>query len=209
MERKTVSLLLSEIEGRDAHRLLSSLVVPRPIAWVSTVGADGTLNLAPFSFYNAVSGRPPTVMFSLGRRKGVEKDTLRNCRETGEFVVNVVDETLGEKMNLTSRECAYDVNEFELAGLSPAPSLMVRPPRVAAAAAAMEAKVSQIVPVEGSPSVMVLGRVVAFHLREDLLEPNRIVNSELLRPLGRLGGSDYYTTLGRVFRMPRPDEEER
>ncbi len=207
MEPKTISILSTELEGREGYRLMNSLVVPRPIAWLSTIGADGTLNLAPFSFYNAVGSRPPHVMVSFSPRKGAEKDSLRNCRETGELVVNVVDETLGEAMNQTCKECPYEVDEFELAGLATAPSLVVRPPRVAAAMAAMEAKVTQIIPVEGTLNVMVIGRVMAFHLREGLLGPDGIANPEVLRPLGRLGGSDYYTTLGRVFRMPRPDPD--
>ncbi len=201
---KTISFGLKELEGRDGYRLMASLVTPRPIAWVSTVGKNGTVNLAPFSFYNAVSGRPPTLLISFSPREGVEKDTLRNCRETGEFVVNVVDASLAERMNETARECPYGVNEFELAGLTQAPSVEVRPPRVAEAMAAMEARVSQIIPVQGSTSVMVLGRVVHFHLREGLLTPEWTADTERLNPLGRLG-RDYYTTLGRVFRMPQPD----
>lgn len=204
MEYKSIAFGLKELEGRDSYRLMASLVTPRPIAWVSTIGVESAINLAPFSFYNAVSGRPPTLLISMSPRQGVEKDTLRNCRETGEFVVNVVDVGLARQMNETARECPYGVNEFELAGLTAAPSVMVKPPRVAEAMAAMEAKVTQIVPVEGSTSVMVLGRVVQFHLREGLLKPDWTADTEMLNPLGRLG-RDYYTGLGRVFKMPQPD----
>lgn len=203
MEHKTISFAPDELPPRDAYRLLLSTVVPRPIAWVSTVGKDGTLNLAPFSFFNAVAGNPPTVMFSVGQRRGQTKDTLRNARETGEFVVNIVDESLAERMNQTSGEWHYEIDEFAMAGLTPAPSLAVRPPRVAAAAVAMEAKVTQIVPVEGSTSTMVLGRILRYHLREGLLRPNGLVDAALLRPIARLGG-DEYITIGNVFSMTRP-----
>jgi flavin reductase (DIM6/NTAB) family NADH-FMN oxidoreductase RutF len=203
LENKTISLAPDELPQRDAYRLLLSAVVPRPIAWVSTIGKDETLNLAPFSFFNAVAGNPPTVMISVGQRKGQIKDTLRNARETGEFVVNIVDESLAERMNQTSGEWPYEVDEFELAGLAPAPSLAVRPPRVATAAVAMEAKVSQIVPVEGSASTMILGRILRYHFREGLLRPNGLVDAALLRPIARLGGEEYIT-IGNVFSMSRP-----
>ncbi len=201
-----VSIDPDELNPRDAYRLVSSIVVPRPIAWVSTVGKDGSVNLAPFSFYNMVAGRPPIVMVSYSPRRTGEKDTLRNSRETGEFVVNVVDESLAEAMNSTSMECAYGVNEFTLAGLTPLPSVKVRPPRISEALAAMEAKVTQIVPVEGSSSVMVLGRIVRCHLREGLLGPDWVVKPELLKPVGRLGRIEH-TTLGRIFSMARPEPD--
>jgi flavin reductase (DIM6/NTAB) family NADH-FMN oxidoreductase RutF len=199
----TLSIVPDELPPRDAYRLLISVVVPRPIAWVSTIGADGTPNLAPFSFFNAVGGVPPIIMFSVGQRRGTAKDTLRNVRETGEFVVNLVSQELGEAMNQTSGEWPYEVNEFELAGLATGPSVDVRPPRVAAAPVAMEARVTQIVPVEGTYSTMVLGQVLRYHIRDGLLRPNGLVNATLLRPLARLSG-DEYATLGDVFAMPRP-----
>lgn len=203
MEQKIISIAPDELPPRDAYRLMLSVIVPRPIAWVSTIGADGTLNLAPFSFFNGVGGTPPTVMFSVGLRKGQIKDTLRNVRETGEFVVNLVNEELAEAMNRTSGEWSYNVNEFELAGLATAPSIDVRPPRVAAAPVAMEAKVTQLVPVIGTTSTMVLGRILRYHIREGLLRPNGLVDATLLRPITRLGG-DEYATIGRVFSMVRP-----
>jgi len=180
-----------------------SVVVPRPIAWVSTVGADGTPNLAPFSFFNGVGGTPPTVMVSIGRREGRPKDTLRNVQETGEFVVNIVHEELSEPMNLTSGEWPYEINEFELAGLGAVPSVDVRPPRVAEAKVAMEAKLTQVVPVNGTGYTMILGRVVRYHIQDGLLRPNGLVDAALLRPIARLGG-DEYITMGRVFSMVRP-----
>lgn len=206
MADKFVSIVPDELERADAYRLMISVIVPRPIAWVSTVGADGTPNLAPYSFFSGVGGTPPTVMFSVGRSRresGPLKDTLRNAQETGEFVVNLVDESLAEAMNLTSGEWPPGVDEFEVAGLETAPSVDVKPPRVAASPVAMEARVTQIVPVEGTTNTLVLGRVLRYHVREGLLRPNGMVDSALMRPVARLGGTEY-ATFGEVFSMPRP-----
>jgi flavin reductase (DIM6/NTAB) family NADH-FMN oxidoreductase RutF len=191
------------LEPREAYRIFASCVVPRPIAWVSTLGRDGTRNLAPFSFFNAVGGVPPTVMFSVSARSGEPKDTLRNARETGEFVVHIVDESLAEKMNRTSGEWPYDVDEFERAGLTPAPASVVRPARIAEAALAMEGKVTQIVPVEGTQYTMIVGRIVRYHIRADLLRESGLVDAARLRPVARLGGEEYVTA-GEVFEMLRP-----
>jgi flavin reductase (DIM6/NTAB) family NADH-FMN oxidoreductase RutF len=199
------SIAPQDLAPRDAYNLMLSVIIPRPIGWISTVGADGTPNLAPYSFFNGVNGNPPIVMFSAARRRSGEiKDTLRNVQETGEFVVNVVDEALAQQMNLTSGEWPYEVSELEVAGLETAPSLDVRPPRVAAAPAALEARVTQLVPVEGTRSTIVLGRVLRYHVRVDLLRASGLVDAALLRPVARLGGEEY-GTLGRVFAMPRPE----
>jgi len=197
------SIVPTDLDPREAYRLLISVVVPRPIGWASTIGADGTLNLAPFSFFNAVSNMPLTVMISVGQRKGQPKDTLRNAQETGAFVINIVDEALAAAMNVTSGEWAYDVNEFDRAGVTPTASIDVPPPRVAEAPVALECKVTQIVPVIDTTYTMILGRVLRFHIRSDLLRPNGAVDALRLRPLARLSG-DEYAALGRVFEMKRP-----
>jgi flavin reductase (DIM6/NTAB) family NADH-FMN oxidoreductase RutF len=202
-EQKMISIVPGDLPPRDAYRLLISAVVPRPIGWTSTIGPEGTLNLAPFSFFNAVGGTPPIVMISVGKRSGQPKDTLYNAQATGEFVVNIVDEQLAEAMNQTSGEWAYEVNEFERAGLTPAPSIDVKPPRVAEAPLALECQVSQIVPVTTTTYTMILGRVVRFHLRAKLLRPNGLIDASLLRPLARLGGNEY-ATIHDVFEMQRP-----
>ena len=198
-----ITLTPAELNPRDAYRLLTSILVPRPIGWISTAGLDGSINLAPYSFFNGVGGTPPTVMVSFGQRQGGPKDSLRNIQETGEFVVNIVGAELGQAMNLTSGEYDYDVDEFSLAGLETAPSLEVRPPRVALAPAAMEVKATQIVPVEGTTYTMVIGRVLRYHLRDGLLRPNGLVDALKLNPLARLGG-DEYALLQNVFEMKRP-----
>ena len=198
-----ISLVPADLHPRDAYRLLISVVVPRPIGWASTIGADGSLNLAPFSFFNAVGGSPPTVLISVGRRTGNPKDTLRNVQETGEFVINIVNEELAVAMNETSGEWSYEVNEFERAGLTPAASIDVKPPRVAEAPITLECKVTQIVPVNETTYTLILGRVLRLHIRSDLLRPNGLVDAARLKPVARLGG-DEYATLGRVFEMKRP-----
>lgn len=193
----------ADLHPREAYRLLASVVIPRPIAWVSTRGADGSPNLAPFSFFNAVGGSPPTLAISVGARRGQPKDTLRNIQDTSEFVVNLVDESLAQAMNVSSGEYAHDVDEFSLAGLTPAASVAVGAPRVAEARVALEAVATQLVPVNDTHYTLILGRVVRFHLREGLLRPNGLVDAGYLQPLARLGG-DEYATLGAVFELKRP-----
>ncbi len=199
-----LSLAVDALDPADAYKLMVSAIVPRPIAWVSTIGADGTPNLAPFSFYNGVAGPPPVVMFSPELRDGRPKDTLRNVRETGEFVLNVVDEALAAQMCHTSGDWPYAASEYDLAGLAMAASVDVRPPRVADAPVAMEARVTQVVPVTGTEYTMILGRIVRFHLRAGLLRENGSLDVRLLRPVARLGAAEY-ATIGEVFRMRPPD----
>jgi flavin reductase (DIM6/NTAB) family NADH-FMN oxidoreductase RutF len=142
-------------------------------------------------------------MIAVGQRQGNPKDTLRNVRETGEFVINIVDEDLAAAMNETSGEWAYDVDEFDRAGLITAPSIDVKPPRVANAPIALEGKVMQIVPVIDTTYTLILGRVLRYHLRANLLRSNGLIDASALKPVARLGG-DEYATIGRVFEMKRP-----
>ena len=191
------------LERRQRYRLLTSTVTPRPIAWVSTRGKDGSLNLAPFSFFQALCGTPPLIMLCIGQRQGNPKDTLRNIQETGEFVINIVTEELAEKMNLSSGEYTADVDEFALAGLIPAPSEVVSAPRVAESPINLECKLTQIVPLEGSDYSMIIGEILRWHVADGLLAPDGLVDTARLRPLGRLG-RDEYVKFGEVFEMLRP-----
>lgn len=200
---RTISVVPSDLPPRDAYRLMTGLIVPRPIAWISTVGLDGSSNLAPFSFFNGVAGNPPTVMVSIGQRHGAPKDTLRNIQETGEFVVNMVPRGLVEAMNITAGEYGYDVDEFDLARLNKSASDDVRPPRVAEAFAAMECRVLSLIPIEGSTYTMVLGRIVRYHLREDLMRADGSVDTAALQPVGRLSG-DEYAVVDEIFSLKRP-----
>lgn len=201
----------AEMVDPAPYRLLTSIVAPRPIVWVSTVNAQGSPNLAPFSFYTAVAGFPPTIMFSVSyrRREPREKDTLRNVREVGEFVGHVVDEDACDSMIKTAVEYPPEISEIELAGLAIAPCYDIRPPRIPTAPVAMECRVTQIIPVEGATNVMVLGQVLRFHVRESLYRPQMgLVDTMLMKPVTRLGGAVEYTRVGEMFHMaiPSPDE---
>jgi flavin reductase (DIM6/NTAB) family NADH-FMN oxidoreductase RutF len=193
----------TSLERRDLSRLMGSVVVPRPIAWVSTQDAQGARNLAPFSFFNLVGYTPPMVMFSVGSRAGEQKDTLRNIEALGEMVIHLPDEQLATAMNATSGEYTAGVDEFDVAGLEAVPSVMVRPPRVAQAPIALEARLVQVVTVPATGYTIVLAEVVYLHIRDGLLRSNGLIDAEAWRPIARLGGSEY-TTLGQVFEMERP-----
>jgi flavin reductase (DIM6/NTAB) family NADH-FMN oxidoreductase RutF len=201
----------SEMSDPAPYRLLTSIVAPRPIAWVSTVNPQGVPNLAPFSFYNAVAGFPPTIMFSVSFRRAEprEKHTLRNARATGEFVCHVVDEDSAGAMIQTAADWPDEYNEIALADLPAVPCVDVRPPRIASAPVAMECRVTQIIPVEGATNVMVLGRVLRFHIREALYRPEMgLVDTILMKPITRLGGSVEYTRIGELIHLPVPSVDE-
>jgi flavin reductase (DIM6/NTAB) family NADH-FMN oxidoreductase RutF len=197
-----LSFVPSEMVDPAPYHLLTSIVAPRPIAWISTISAEGKPNLAPYSFYNAVAGFPPTIMFSVSyrRREPKEKDTLRNVKEVGEFVSHIVDETMIDPMLKTATEFSYGVSEFEMAGLKILHSVDIKPLRIANVSVAMECKVTQIIPVEGATNVMVLGRVLRFHIREDLYRSDLgLVNTIEMKPITRLGGTVEYTKIGELF----------
>ncbi len=157
-----------EIPGKECYKLLVSTVTPRPIAWVVSQDANGVLNAAPFSFFNVFSGDPAVVAIGIGNRKpGQAKDSRANIRETGEFVVNLVSEANAEAMNITGIEFDSTVDELEQAGLTSLPSARVKPPRIAESPVAMECELMQIVDL--GESGLVLGRVVAMHVRDDLV----------------------------------------
>jgi flavin reductase (DIM6/NTAB) family NADH-FMN oxidoreductase RutF len=187
-----------------SYRLLVGSVVPRPIAFVSTVSAAGVNNLAPFSFFNAVCGDPPVICFSPVWRNP-PKDTLANIRASGEFVVNIVSEEIAEQMNLCSGEYPPDVDEFKMSGLTPAPSDLIRPPRVAESHVNMECKLLQLVEISAKPmgGNIVIGEVVRFHVDDAVLGSNYSIDADKLRAVGRMSGYDYTRTRER-FAMVRP-----
>jgi flavin reductase (DIM6/NTAB) family NADH-FMN oxidoreductase RutF len=197
---KVLEIDPAQLDRRAAYKLMISLIVPRPIAWVSTISPGGSLNLAPFSYFNGISSHPPVVMIAVGARKGERKDTWRNIEQTREFVVNVVVPELVDAMVLSSGEFPPEVDEFKEAGVTPLASTRVKPPRIAESPVSMECMLEKIVEVAGS--ALILGRVVLYHVREDLMEEGS-VDPRKLKPVARLGG-DYYTHLGEVFRRARP-----
>ena len=194
------------------YKLLIGCIVPRPIAWVSTVDADGVKNVAPFSFFMGVCNEPPTLAFSAGPRSGATgtgtpclKDTVRNLEATGDFVVNVVDDTLAEQMNRTSGEYPPEIDEFVLAGLTSLPGVKVRAPRVREAPISMECRVAQILRVGHGPHSLVLGEIVYFHLRDDVYDQKAgRIDMHRLKPVGRLAG-EMYAHVHDLFEMKRPD----
>ena len=188
----------------STYKLLIGCVVPRPIAWVSTVGADGVNNLAPFSFFMGVCQEPPTIAFSSGPRAGGRKDTVLNAQHTGDFVINVVDDDRAEQMNLTSGDYPADVDEIALTGLTALPSVKVRAPRVAEAPINLECRVAQVIQVGRGPHNLVLGEIVHFHVRDDIYDAaTGRVDMHRLKPVGRLAGQAY-SHINDIFEMKRP-----
>jgi flavin reductase (DIM6/NTAB) family NADH-FMN oxidoreductase RutF len=206
----------AELPHSELYGILLNSVGPRPIAWVSTISASGQLNLAPFSFFNAVCVDPPLLAFAPGLRQprqpeardgvadGVAKDTLRNVREAREFVVNIVTYELREAMNLTSGEYDASVNEFELAKVTPMPSKIVRPPRVGESPVSFECKLHQIIDFSPAPtsSSLVIGQIVSIHINDDHLKDGKLDRNSL-DLIGRMGGMQYTRTTQR-FDMVRP-----
>lgn len=184
----------------EVYRFLISAVVPRPIAWVSSIGAEGSVNLAPFSYFNAIASEPPLITIAIDDRAGDAKDTLRNIREVQEFVVNIVSEPLLDAMVQTSGEWPRGTGEFGIAGVTPAASERVKPPYVAESPLQLECVLHREIPLGNS--FLVVGEVVLGRVRDDVLTEGR-VDPEKLAPIGRLGG-EFYAPLGSILRRRRP-----
>jgi len=200
----------SQIAPNDIYKLMIGMIVPRPIAFVSSVDLAGIRNLAPFSYFTACSSNPPVVCFCTAVRSGPRpyKDTLCNVEATGEFVVNIVSEEFAEQMNLCSADVPPEVDEFELSGLTPVASDLVKPPRVAESKVQMECRLHQIVHVSDKPGggILVLGEVLRFHVLESLFDDPKggyKIDPDKLLAIGRMGGPTYTRTRDR-FNMPRP-----
>jgi flavin reductase (DIM6/NTAB) family NADH-FMN oxidoreductase RutF len=191
-----LELTPADWEARQVYFLMTGLVIPRPIAWVSTLSEEGVRNVAPHSYFNVVSNDPPHVVFS---STGV-KDTLRNVRATGEFVVNLVTQHVVEEMNATAADLPRGEDEFDWFDLAAAPSVTVAPPRVAGAKAHLECRVVHELPLGNGN--LVVGEVTHVHVEPDVWADGRI-DPQLLDPVCRLSGSAY-ARLGEVFKLPRP-----
>lgn len=192
-----------DIAPAEMYRFMISVVVPRPIAFVSTVGAGGRFNVAPFSYFNAITNRPPLISLSIGSRDGGLKDTLRNLRASRDFVVNIVDEPLLARAVQASGDWPEEVSEFDLTGLTPVPSERVKSPRVAESPVSLECRLEREIAL--GEAVLVVGEVVCAHADERVLTEGR-VDIAKLRPAGRLGG-DGYSIVRDVVHLPRPRVE--
>ncbi|HEY1933332.1 MAG TPA: flavin reductase family protein [Acetobacteraceae bacterium] len=202
--------MLFDVTGttnENVYKLLVATIGPRPIAWVTTQDVDGTVNAAPFSFFNAMSGNPPVVAIGIGGRgPGDVKDTGGNIRRTGEFVVNLVNYRLAEQMNITAIDFPKEVNELVEAGLTTAASHRVKPPRIAETPVAMECERLVIVDV-GIDRAVILGKVVAFHVQDDcVLDKDRCyIDTPKLDLIGRMHGRGWYARTTDRFDLPRID----
>jgi len=197
--------LTAEIETVDAYKLLSGLVVPRPIGWIGTRSSAGVNNLAPYSFFNGVAASPPTVMFAPTGQPAARKDTLANVRETGVFTVNIVDFSLVEQMNSSAGSYPEDVDEFEVAGLAVREAQSIDAPIVDTAPASFECRLMKIVEIgEGMmASSVVFGEVVAFDVSDRIIDGTHI-DQEALDAVGRHVGS-YYSRANQLFTVDRPE----
>jgi flavin reductase (DIM6/NTAB) family NADH-FMN oxidoreductase RutF len=196
-------------QPRQVYKLMTGIIVPRPVALVSTLDSNGVHNLAPFSFFTGVGSNPPSVLFcpvvrtpsatASESEPDLRKDTLRNVEETGEFVVNVVSEAIAAAANASAAEVPPEVDEFVLSGLTPQPSQLVRPPRVAESPAQMECKLLQVIYTSHTPGagVIVLGEIVRFHLRRNLVQNFR-VDPAGLDAVGRMAGDTWARTRDRL-----------
>jgi flavin reductase (DIM6/NTAB) family NADH-FMN oxidoreductase RutF len=191
----------------EAYKFLVGSVLPRPIAWVSTVDKNGVSNLAPFSFFMGVCAKPLTIAFApMQKPSNVTKDTLSNIRDTKEFVVNVVPEYLALQMNQTSFDYPHGVSEFKEAKVTEAPSIIIRPPRVKESPVNMECKLNTIVEIGAHPGggSIVVGTVVQLHFDNSLLNSANHVDLKKLQLIGRLSGSHYVRSYNDIFDLPRP-----
>jgi flavin reductase (DIM6/NTAB) family NADH-FMN oxidoreductase RutF len=191
-----------------AYHWQAATILPRPIAWTSTLNEDGSANLAPFSFFTGISSDPPTCLICVSRKKkqpdGTHppKDTWRNIERTGEYVIHVVNDALAHQMNATSREFPYGTDEFAAAGVTKAPSDRVAPPRIAEAPVAMECRLDRIVEVGRTGTAVIIGEILLWHIRDELIVEGRL-DVGRLDAIGRMGGPHYARTRDR-FDMTRP-----
>lgn len=195
----------SFVDGRGldpatAHKLVVGCVVPRPIAWVTTVDQEGTVNAAPFSSYNYVATSPTLIAINIEHRDGQPKDTARNIRESGEFVINVVTEANMELMHRCAWSYGPDESEVDMLGIELLPSQFINAPRIACTPVQMECRLDQALILGDGSCTLFVGEVVAYHLSEEIFDGKHI-DSAKMRPLARLGGP-FYAGLGGIFHRP-------
>jgi flavin reductase (DIM6/NTAB) family NADH-FMN oxidoreductase RutF len=194
----------STMEHPDVYKVLSGVVVPRPIAWVSTFGPDGVPNVAPFSFFQPITPSPPHISFSAGSRDGEVKDTEGNIEIAGDFVVNIVNSDVARRMAISALDFTPEQDEFHATGLTLEPSDVVSAPRVAEAPASLECQMRQMIPVgdERYGATLIIGEVVRFHVRDDLVLENYRIDFGSLDAVGRMAG-DWYCSTREQYELPR------
>jgi len=195
----------NDLDYISVYKLLTGSIIPRPIGWISTIDKNGINNLAPFSYFNAVGEDPPHVMFSTVRGNNTNKDTLNNILENKQFVVNMVTENLVEQMNLTSQAVASEIDEFVLAGLTPIPSLKIKPMRVKESLITFECEMVHHYFLEDHKqggACIVIGRILLMHFDDSVLLDNFKINMESYKPVARLAGSNY-SKIGEIFSIKR------
>lgn len=193
------------LSSKAIYKLLTGSIIPRPIAWIATIDDAGTNNLAPFSYFNMVGDDPPHVMFSTQRLNNSNKDTLNNVLSTKQFVVNMVTEALAEQMNSTSQAVPAEVDEFQMVGVTPIPSSVVKPMRVKESLVQFECEMVHHYFLEDHKqggACVVIGRVVRMHFDESVLLEDYKINMETYKPIARLAGSNY-SKIGEVFSIKR------
>jgi len=192
----------ASLSARELSRLVISSVIPRPIALVTSVSEDGIVNAAPFSFFNAVASSPPILMISVDRKNGERKDTARNILHSKEFVVHIVNEAIADRMNITSANVPGTESEVLLAGFTLTGSVKIGTPRIVESPLHMECRFLHHVELGTSPTDILFGEVVAFHVRDEIYRDGK-VDPVLLKAVGRLGGIQYCKTRD-IFEMSRP-----
>jgi flavin reductase (DIM6/NTAB) family NADH-FMN oxidoreductase RutF len=196
---------IQNTESSALYKLLTGTVIPRPIAWVATIDENGIDNLAPFSFFNVVSEDPPHIMFSTVRTGNKNKDTLNNILANQQFVVNLVTEDVVEQMNTTSQSVAADVNEFELANVTPIESIYIKPKRVKESLVQFECEMVHHYFIENHQNggaCIIIGKIITMHIDDSILMENHKIDIEKYKPVARLAGSNY-SKLGELFQIKR------
>lgn len=195
----------NQMEQKSIYKLLTGIIIPRPIGWISSISKEGIPNLAPFSFFNAVGDDPPHVMFSTSQGNNTNKDTLTNVLETKQFVVNMVTEALAVQMNSTAHPIPSDESEFDFANLTPIPSLKIKPPRVKESPITIECELVHHYTLEnhkfGGATIMI-GKIVLFHVDEAVWLDDYKINLDTYKPIARLAGA-HYAKMGELFSIKR------
>ncbi len=196
---------LQDLDHKQRYKLLTSSVVPRPIAWVTTIDEEGNVNAAPFSYFNLMGATPPVVALGINsRRTGGPKDTLRNILSNGEFVVNLVNEQMGSQMNECATDFAPGEDELQLVGLGRADSVAVRPPRVAESPVSLECRRMHALDV-GSGRYIIIGAIEHFHIKDEFFDPEHsYVLADKMRLIARMHGRSWYSTTNDLFEIDRP-----